>query len=118
MRESIQAETDQCTNLSKLLLDMSIEIENIFREIGEICETTKRNDKSLIKELNECNRKLSELAAALLMKGVAIELLDGDGLSVATGWLEEVMKALEKCLKDTLNIKRDRKLFVLTVLGT
>ena len=118
LRESIQAETDQCTNMSKLLLDMSIEIENIFREIGEICETTKRNDKSLIKELNECNRKLPELAAALLMKGVAIELLDGDGLSVPTGWLEEVMKALEKCLKDTLNIKRDPKLFVLTVLGT
>ena len=118
LRKSIQAETDQCTNLSKLLLDMSIGIENIFREIGEICETTKRNDKSLIKELNECNRKLPELAAALLMKGVAIELLDGDGLSVPTGWLEEVMKALEKCLKDTLNIKRDPKLFVLTVLGT
>ena len=117
LRESIQAETNRWTNLSKLLLDMSVGIETIFREIGEICETTRRNDKSLIKELNECNRKLPELAAALLMKGVAIELMDGEGLSVPTGWLEEVMKALEKCFKDTLNMKKDPKIFVLTVLG-
>ena len=118
LRESIQAETNRCTNLSKLLLDMSVGIESIFREIGEICETTKRNDKSLIQELNECNKKLPQLAAALLMKGVAIELMDGDGLSVPTAWLEEVMKALEKCFKDTLNKKKDPKIFVLTVLGT
>ena len=118
LKESILVETEQCTNLSKLLLDMSVGIESIFREIGEICETTKRNDKSLIKELDECNRKLPELAAALLVKGVAIELMDGDGLSVPTGWLEEVMKALNKQFKDTLNIKMDPKIFVLTVLGT
>ena len=97
---------------------MSVGIESIFREIGEVCETTKRNDKSLIKELVECNRKLPKLAAALLMKGVAIELMDGDGLSVPTCWLEEVMKALEKCFKNTLNMKSNPKIFVLTVLGT
>ena len=118
LRESIKAETDQCTYLSKLLLDMSVGIESVFREIGEIFETTERNNQSLIKELNKCNEKLPKLAAALLMKGVAIELMDGDGLSVLTGWLEEVMKALEKSFKDTFNLKKDPKVFVLTVLGT
>ena len=118
LRESIQVETEQCTNLSKLLLDMSVGIESIFREIGEIFETTKRNVKSLIKELDECNRKLPELAATLLVKGLAIELMDGDGLSVPTGWLEEVMKALNKQFKDILNKKTDPKIFVLSVLGT
>ena len=118
LRESIQAEIDQCTNLSKLLLDMSVGIESIFREIGEICETTRRSEKSLIKELQECNKKLPELAAALLMKGVTIELMDGDGLLVPTGWLEDVMNALEQYFKETLNIKKDPKIFVLTVLGT
>ena len=107
----------RCTNLSKLLLDMSVGIETIFREIGEICETTKRNDQWLIKELNQCNKKLPELAAALLMKGGAIELMDGNGFSVPTGWLEEVMKALGKCFKDTLNMNKDPNIFVLTVLG-
>ena len=118
LRESIEVQTEWCKSLSKLLLDMSIGIESIFREIGEICETTKRNDTSLIKELDECNKKLPEVAAKLLLKGVAIELMDGDGLSVPTGWLEEVMKALNKQFKDILNIKMDPKMFVLTVLGT
>ena len=44
--------------------------------------------------------------------------MDGDGLSVPTGWLEEVMKALNKKFKAILNIKMDPKIFVLTVLGT
>ena len=89
---------------------MFVGIENIFREIGEVCETTERNDKSLIKELDECNRKLPELAAALLMKGVSTELMDGDGLSVPTCWLEEVMKALEKCFKNTLYEERPKNI--------
>ena len=41
LRESITAETDQCTYLSKLLLDMSVGIESVFREIGEIFEITQ-----------------------------------------------------------------------------
>ena len=116
--ESIRDENKRCTSLSKLLLDMSVGVDSIFREIGEICETTLINDKPLIKELDECNRKLPELAAVLLMNGASIELMDGDGLSVATGWLEEVMKALEKHFKDTFNMKKDPKIFVLTILGT
>ena len=118
LRENIQGETKKCTNLRKLLLDMSVGIESIFREIGEICETTKRYEESLVKELAFLNEKLPKLAASLLMKGVAIEIMDGDGLSVTIGWLEEVMKALERCFKDTFNMKKDPKIFVLTVLGT
>ena len=117
-KESIAVQTEWCKSLSKSLLDMSVGIESIFREIGEICETTKKNESSLIKELNECNKKLPEVAAKLLLKGVAIELMDGDGLSVPTAWLEEVMKALNKQFKDILKIKMDPKIFVLTVLGT
>ena len=118
LRENIQGEAKKCTNLSKLLLDMSVGIESIFREIGEICETIKRYEESLVNELAFYNKKLPELAASLLMKGVAIEIMDGDGLSVPTGWLEEVMKASEKCFKGTFNMKTDPKIFVLTVLGT
>ena len=42
----------------------------------------------LIKELDECNRNLPEIASALLMKGVAIELMNGDSLSVKADWLK------------------------------
>ena len=118
LRNSIKTETVQCASLSKRLLDMSLGIENIFREIGEIYETAKRNDTSLIKELAMCIRNLPELAAALLMRGFSIELLDGDGLSVPTLWLEDVLKALEKCFKNAFGIKKSPKIFVLTVLGT
>ena len=118
LRNSIENETLHCARLSKHLLDMSIGIENIFREIGEIYEAIKRKDTSLIEELDKCIRGLPELAAALLMRGFSIELLDGDGLSVPILWVQDVMKALEKCFKDTFGMKKSPKIFVLTVLGT
>ena len=68
LRNSIENETLHCARLSKHLLDMSIGIENIFREIGEIYEAIKRNDTSLIEELDKCIRGLRELAAVLLMR--------------------------------------------------
>ena len=118
LRNSIKNETVHCGRLSKHLLDMSVGIENIFREIGEIYEAIKRNDASLIEELDKCIRELPELAAALLMRGLSIELLDGDGLSVPTLWLHDVMKSLERCFKDTFDMRKSPKIFVLTVLGT
>ena len=118
LRNSIKTEIAQCASLSKHLLDVSVGIENIFREIGDIYETAKRNDTCLIEELAMCIRELPELAAALLMEGFSIELLDGDGLSVPTLWLEDVMKALEKSFKNTFGLKKSPKIFVLTVLGT
>lgn len=36
-----------------------------------------------------------------------------NGLSGPTDWVQEVMKVLGKCLKDTLNMNKDSKLFVL-----
>ena len=117
LRESIQEETSKCRKLNKLLLDMSVGIESVFREIGEICETTKRSKKSLTEELAFCNEELPKLAATLIMKGVPIEIMDGDGLSVPTCWLREVMKALDKHFMDTFGMEKDPKIFVLTVLG-
>ena len=114
---SKEKETEKCENLAKLLLDISIGIENIFREISEIHDTTKTNEGYLIEELIECNRKLPEVAAKLLMKGVSLELMDGDGLFVPTGWLEEVLKSLEKCFQKFFGVRESPKMFVLTVLG-
>ena len=78
----INKEIDRRENFNKLLLDLSLGIENIFREIGDICEITIRHESELTTECKEFYRQLPELAATLLLKGVAMELLDGDGLFV------------------------------------
>ena len=61
--------------MNNLLLDISVGIESIFREIGEIDKTVQKNDKTLIKELNQCYKKLPELVAAILSEDVTIELM-------------------------------------------
>ena len=87
LRQPIQVESGQCTNLYNLFLDISVGIESIFRKIGEIDETVKKNDKMLIKELNQCYKKLPELVAAMLMEDVAIELMGAmDYLFPQTGF--------------------------------
>ena len=110
-------ETKNCENLAKLLLDMSVGIESIFREISEIYDTAKTNDGYLIEKFAKGNRELPEVVAALLMKGVSVELMDGDGFTVPTEWLEEVLKSLEKCFQKDFNMTESPKIFVLTVLG-
>ena len=110
-------ETKNCENLAKLLLDMSVGIESIFREVSEIHETAKTNDEYLIEEFAKGNRELPEVVATLLMKGVSVELMDGDGFTVPTEWLEEVLKSLEKCFQEDFKMTESPKIFVLTVLG-
>ena len=112
-----KTKTEKCENLAKLLLDMSVGIESIFREISEVHDTRKTNDRYLTEGLGECNRQLPEVAAKLLMKGVSVELMDGDGLFVPTEWLEEVLISLEKCFQETYGLSKAPKIYVLTVLG-
>ena len=100
-----ETESEKCENLPKLLLDMSAGIESVFRELSEIHNTRKIDDGYLTKELGEYNRKLSELAAKLLMKGVSLELMDGDGLFVPTEWLEGVPISLEKTFPGNLQFE-------------
>ena len=77
-------ETENCENLGKLLLDMLVGIESIFREVSEIYDTAKSNDGYLIEKFAKGNRELPEVVATLLMKGVSVELMDGDGFTVPT----------------------------------
>ena len=110
-------ETENCENLAKLLLDMSVGIESIFREVTEIHDTAKTNDGYLIQEFGKGIMELPEVVAQLLMKGVSVELMDGDGFTVPVEWLEEVLKRLEKCFQEAFDMTEAPKIFVLTVLG-
>ena len=120
LKEKIKKQTEECENLNLLLLDLSVGIESIFREIGQICESTIRNESSLsVAQLKKCAKKLPKLAASLLLEGVALEIMDGDGLSCPTKWIESVLLAVEEIFKLRTGIKgRDPKVFVLTILGT
>ena len=110
-------ETKKCENLAKLLLDMSVGIESIFREVSEIHDTAKANDGYLTEEFAKGNKELPEVVAKLLMAGVSVELMDGDGFTVPTEWLDEVLKSLEKCFQEDFKMTESPKIFVLTVLG-
>ena len=108
LRQPIQVESGWCTNLCNLLLDISVGIESIFREIGEIDETVKKNDKTLIKELNQCYKKLPELVAAMLMEDVAIELMgamDYRVHRVGSRGNESFRKMLQRHLKHEQTLK-------------
>ena len=114
----IEKEIENCNNLNKLLLDLSLGIENIFREIGEMREITIRHESELTTKYKQIYHQLPELAATFLIKGIAMELLDGDGLFVPTEWIKEVMKALQKKFKESMNLDKDPNIYVLTILGT
>ncbi|XP_047130372.1 interferon-induced very large GTPase 1 [Hydra vulgaris] len=104
----------------KKILNVSIGIENLFREVGLIFETVSRyeKEKDLPIELLTSSKKLPELAALLLLKGFAIEIMDGDGLNVPVNWLCSVFNALQKRFKSYFEINHEPNIFVLTVLGT
>ncbi|XP_065642867.1 interferon-induced very large GTPase 1-like [Hydra vulgaris] len=119
-----QEKQDQLVNLynnqKSKIINVSIGIENMFREVGLIFETASRYEKEkyLPKELLTCSKKLPELAAILLLKGFAIELMDGDGLNVPVNWLCSVFNILQKLFKNHFEINHEPNVFVLTVLGT
>ena len=96
---------------------MSVGIESIFREVTEIHDTAKTNDGYLIQEFGKGIMELPEVVAQLLMKGVSVELMDGDGFTVPVEWLEVVLKRLEKCFQEAFDMTEAPKIFVLTVLG-
>ena len=120
LKEKVKKEMQECENLNNLLLDLSVGMESIFREIGQICESTLRYESSLtVPELKRCTKKLPELAASLLLEGLALEVMDGDGLSCPTEWIQSVLIAVEEPFKFRMGITdRDPKVFALAILGT
>ena len=104
--------------LKKKVINMTVGLENLFREIGEIYETFHFCDKRIENENHiKIFEKLPDMVALLLLKGFALELLDGDGLSVPITWIDGVLCALREPLKKYLGIDHEPKVFVLSVLG-
>ena len=120
VQKEIVCEINTFKNLKNKITDISVGVENLFREIGQIFETVSRyeKEKELPAELVMCSKKLPELAALCLLKGLAIEIMDGDGLNVPVNWIFNVFYNLRKYFKEYFGIDHEPNIFVLTVLGT
>ena len=101
----------------KNIFESSLGIEHIFRELGQVFEAYKHlNDtprKENLTRLFKFNIKnLADIAAKLLYEGHAFEIMDGDVSHVPITWVRRVLKSLD------LTIGPDKRIFVLSILGT
>ncbi|CAM4638179.1 unnamed protein product [Lepidochelys kempii] len=92
--------------LSNTIIDSTIGLEHILREVAQIYEALDS-----MKQQDECFLALPQIAADLMVSGYPIELMDGDASYVPLKWVGAVLdKLIEKL--------GDEKVFVLSVLGT
>ncbi|XP_041461165.1 interferon-induced very large GTPase 1-like [Lytechinus variegatus] len=104
--EDLKSEVDEAENR---LARASLGLENLFRELGQIYEAVEGSGK-IGKTTKEGLGYLPEKAADLLLKGIPLELVDGDASSVPIAWVSAVLTKLG-------NMIGEKKLFVLSVLG-
>lgn len=105
--KKLQAEVDQA---DVHLADASFGLENILRELGQIYEAVHEASLHSDKDILEKVKHLPETTARLLLKGIPLELVDGDASNVPLTWIRAVLSKLEKLIGE-------RKLFVISVLG-
>lgn len=90
---------------NRKLLDVTLTLENCFKEIGQVYEAVKESTQH-----TNFIKILPTIAAETLMDGFALELMDGESSHVPITWVCDVIK----CLK---NIIGDKNLFILSILG-
>ncbi|KAK2511963.1 hypothetical protein Q9233_016552 [Columba guinea] len=95
----------QLQALSKKIVDSSIGLEHILREVGQIYEALESTNSK-----EEYVVKLPEIAADLMVSGYPIELMDGDASYVPLRWVGAIFDRLIEKLGD-------KRVFVLSVLG-
>ncbi|XP_062874132.1 interferon-induced very large GTPase 1-like [Trichomycterus rosablanca] len=103
-REKLNAEQTELEEISVKLNAATFGLEHIFREMGQIYESSKKTSG----EITIYN--LPKLAAELIKSGLPIELMDGDATHVPLIWVSAVLDELIKKLGD-------QRVFVLSVLG-
>ncbi|XP_078477449.1 interferon-induced very large GTPase 1-like isoform X2 [Lampetra planeri] len=96
---------EELKKLSNIMSSSSLGLENFMREIGQIYEASK-----VCKSENDHTR-LPAAMAELFLKGVPMELLDGDAGCIPIDWITDVFGEVLK------KLGRDPRVFVLTVLG-
>ncbi len=101
--------------LQNEIIDASLGLEHVFREIGQIYEASRvgilnDNDKSFNDVLEHYIFCLPKLVAKLVAEGHPFELMDGDAAHVPLEWVTAV-------ISEVVEILGDPKIFILSVLG-
>ncbi|XP_005372073.1 interferon-induced very large GTPase 1-like [Microtus ochrogaster] len=96
----------QIEAISTEILNCTLGIEHLLREVGQIYEALKETFSSR-DTLFLC---LPQIAAELMVAGVPIELMDGDASYVPLKWVAAVFDKISEKVGD-------KRLFVLSVLG-
>ena len=90
---------------NRLLIEGSLGLEHLFREVGQMYEA--------VKDLNKQPHAFDyypKMMVYLLNQGYSIELMDGDASHVPVTWVSAVLEELKSFYKRN-------KLFVISVLG-
>ena len=100
---------DECQNslisLQKEIIDSSLGLEHLFRELGQLFEATQL---PLTPDTRFTN--LPKLAAEILRDGYPLEIMDGDSAHVPLKWVDAVLLEADELLGKP-------KIFVFSVLG-
>jgi len=90
---------------SDTLLNASLGIEHLFREMGQIYEAG-----TLLPSVQKAVASYPYIVASLLMQGYPLELMDGEVAHIPTQWVYAILDQLVVMLKK-------KKLFVISILG-
>uniref|UniRef100_S4RM28 VLIG-type G domain-containing protein n=1 Tax=Petromyzon marinus TaxID=7757 RepID=S4RM28_PETMA len=96
---------EELNKLSKMMSSSSLGLENLMREIGQIYKASK------VCKSENAHERLPAAMAELFLKGIPMELLDGDAGCIPIDWITEVFGEVRK------KLGRDPRVFVLTMLG-
>ena len=103
--ENLKEKKKEFEEVQKEILETTLGVEHLFREIGQIYEAAC-TDESHEKYCSE----LSSMMADLVIDGYPLELMDGDVMHVPLQWIKAVLNDVKKKLNNP-------KIFVLSVLG-
>lgn len=98
------------TETEKELAEASFGFEHFIRELGQIYESAMDSKCKIGTYALNTIRVLPNIVARLLLKGHALEIMDGDVANIPLKWIKAVLANLQRIIDD-------KKLFVISVLG-
>ncbi|XP_030194322.1 up-regulator of cell proliferation [Gadus morhua] len=107
--KSKNSSKEELKDIDQQLSDSSIGIENYFREMCQIYESTVS-----LSESNPSRQKfkhLPKLCAQLLLDGFPLELVEGESSSIPLAWVKDVFSELKEM------VAPESKIRIVTVLG-
>ena len=95
-------------NAEMKLATASFGLGHFMRELGQLYEASILTNQPISGNIEK--RKLPNVMADLLLKGQALEIMDGDAANIPINWIKAVLRQVEKKLGS-------KKLFIVSVLG-